>query len=58
VQALGTAGKYLILTAMAGIGLNTVFSMFKKVGFKPLVVGFLGAAVVAGVSLSLIALLL
>lgn len=58
VQALGTAGKYLILTAMAGIGLNTVFGLFRKVGFKPLVVGFLGAAVVAGVSLSLIALLL
>jgi len=58
VRTLGAAGKYLILIAMAGIGLNTVFSMFKKVGFKPLVVGLLGAVVVAGASLGLITLLL
>ncbi len=56
VKALSTAGKYLILTAMAGIGLNTFFRMFKKVGLKPLLVGLLGAVVVALVSISLIVL--
>lgn len=58
IDGLTWFGRFLITIAMAGIGLNTVFSAFKKVGLKPLVVGLLGALVVAGVSIVLIALIL
>ncbi len=47
-------GRFLILVGMAGIGLNTRFSAFKGIGVKPLVVGFIGALIVAGVSLAMI----
>ena len=43
---------------MAGIGLNTAFGAFKKVGLKPLAVGFLGALVVAACSILMIIWLL
>lgn len=39
--------KYLLGTAMAAVGLNTHFSVFKGVGFKPFLVGFAGALLVA-----------
>jgi uncharacterized integral membrane protein (TIGR00698 family) len=58
VSDLNTAGKFLILLGLAGIGLNTVFSSFKTVGLKPLVVGLLGSVVVAGCSILMITLLL
>ncbi len=58
VKAFSAAGRFMILLGLAGIGLNTVFSSFKKVGLKPLVVGFIGALVVAGCSIFLIHLLL
>jgi uncharacterized integral membrane protein (TIGR00698 family) len=58
IDGLTWAGRFLITVSMAGIGLNTVFSAFRKVGIKPLVVGLLGAIVVAGVSIAMIALLL
>lgn len=58
VEALSTAGKFLILLGLAGIGLNTVFASFKKVGFKPLIVGFIGSIVVAGCSIVMIILIL
>lgn len=58
VQAFNTAGKFLILLGLAGIGLNTVFSSFKKVGLKPLLIGFIGALFVAGCSILMISLLL
>lgn len=58
VQAFSAAGKFLILLGLAGIGLNTAFSSFKKVGIKPLLVGFIGAMVVAGLSILMISLLL
>jgi uncharacterized integral membrane protein (TIGR00698 family) len=58
VKAFNTAGKFLILLGLAGIGLNTVFSSFKKVGYKPLIVGFIGAVVVVACSVLLITLLL
>jgi uncharacterized integral membrane protein (TIGR00698 family) len=51
-------GRFLITISMAGIGLNTVFATFKKVGLKPLLVGLFGAVVVAGVSIAMISLLL
>jgi uncharacterized integral membrane protein (TIGR00698 family) len=58
INAFNTGGKFLILLGLAGIGLNTVFSSFKKVGLKPLLVGFLGSMVVAGCSILMIGLLL
>jgi len=58
IRAFSVAGKFLILLGLAGIGLNTVFSSFKKVGLKPLVVGFIGAMAVAGLSILMISLLL
>jgi uncharacterized membrane protein YadS len=58
VNAFNTAGKFLILLGLAGIGLNTVFSAFKKVGFKPLIVGLIGSIVVAGCSVVMIYLIL
>ena len=47
-------GKFLILVGMAGIGLNTRFSAFKGIGGKPLVVGVIGAMILAVASLVLI----
>jgi uncharacterized integral membrane protein (TIGR00698 family) len=58
LDGLAWAGRFLITVSMAGIGLNTTFGAFRKVGLKPLVVGLLGAVVVAGVSLGMIALML
>jgi uncharacterized integral membrane protein (TIGR00698 family) len=58
IDGLTWFGRFLITIAMAGIGLNTVLGAFKKVGLKPLVVGLLGALVVAGVSIALIAVIL
>jgi uncharacterized integral membrane protein (TIGR00698 family) len=57
IEAFNTGGKFLILLGLGGIGLNTVFRSFKKVGVKPLLVGFFGAVVVAGCSILMIALL-
>lgn len=58
VKTFNTAGRFLILLGLAGIGLNTVFSSFKKIGMKPLIVGFIGAVFVASCSLVMITLLL
>ena len=58
IDGLTWLGRFLITISMAGIGLNTVLGAFKKVGLKPLVVGLLGALVVAGVSIAMIALIL
>jgi len=49
--------RYLLGTAMAGVGLGTTFSVFKGVGFKPFLVGLAGALLVGLVGL-LMALLL
>lgn len=43
--------KYLLGTAMAGVGLSTSFSVFKGVGLKPFAVGLAGAALVGAVGL-------
>jgi len=58
VNVFNYAGRFLILVGLAGIGLNTVFSSFNKVGIKPLIVGLIGSLVVAGCSILLITLLL
>jgi len=54
VASFTSWGKFLILLGMAGIGLNTRFSAFRGIGAKPLVVGFIGALVVAAAALGLI----
>jgi uncharacterized integral membrane protein (TIGR00698 family) len=54
IDIFNQTGKFLILVGMAGIGLNTKFSAFKGIGVKPLVVGFIGAIIVAGASLAMI----
>lgn len=58
VDGLTRLGRFLITVSMAGIGLNTVFRSFKNIGWKPLIVGLLGAITVAAVSISMIALVL
>jgi uncharacterized integral membrane protein (TIGR00698 family) len=58
IDGLTWLGRFLITISMAGIGLNTVFGAFKNVGLKPLVVGLLGAIVVAGVAIAMIAVVL
>jgi uncharacterized integral membrane protein (TIGR00698 family) len=52
-----SAGRFLILFGMAGVGLNTDLSSLKKVGLKPLFVGLVGALIVAAISILLIYLL-
>ncbi len=54
IDMFNHAGRFLILVGMAGIGLNTKFSAFKGIGVKPLVVGFIGAVIVAAASLAMI----
>ena len=51
------ASRLFLGTAMAAVGLNTSFAVFKGVGAKPFVVGFAGALVVGAVGM-LMALLL
>ncbi len=51
------AGKFLILMGMVGIGFGTDFRAIKKLGFKPLLIGIMGAVVVTSVSLVLVKLL-
>lgn len=45
------ASRVLLGTAMAAVGLNTSFSVFKDVGGKPFIVGFAGALAVGVVGL-------
>ena len=51
------ASQVLLGTAMAAVGLNTNFSVFKGVGLKPFAVGMAGALVVGAVGMSLAILL-
>jgi len=57
VSFFKSAGKYLILMGMVGIGFGTNFRDIKRLGFKPLIIGLTGAVVVTGVSLILVKLL-
>ena len=54
VAAFNTAGKFFILLGLAGVGLNTNIKVIKKVGIKPLILGFLGSAFVAICSILMI----
>jgi uncharacterized integral membrane protein (TIGR00698 family) len=51
------ASQILLGTAMAAVGLNTNFAVFKGVGLKPFVVGMAGALVVGAVGLTMALLL-
>ena len=47
------ASRILLGTAMAAVGLNTSFAVFKGVGAKPFAVGFVGALVVGAVGMTM-----
>jgi uncharacterized membrane protein YadS len=47
------ASQILLGTAMAAVGLNTNFAVFKGVGLKPFVVGMAGAFVVGVVGMTM-----
>jgi len=49
--------RWLLGTAMAAVGLNTSFAVFKGVGLKPFVVGLAGALVVGSVGFAMALLL-
>jgi uncharacterized integral membrane protein (TIGR00698 family) len=51
------ASQVFLGTAMAAVGLNTNFAVFKGVGLKPFAVGMAGALVVGAVGMSLAILL-
>jgi uncharacterized integral membrane protein (TIGR00698 family) len=51
---LEPAGKFLILVGMAGVGLNTDLGSLRRVGLMPLVIGMIGAVIVAGVAAGMI----
>lgn len=51
------ASQVLLGTAMAAVGLNTNFAVFKGVGLKPFAVGMAGAVVVGAVGLAMSVLL-
>jgi len=52
---LEPVGKFLILLGMAGVGLNTDLGSLRRVGMMPLIIGLIGAAIVASVSAGMIA---
>jgi uncharacterized integral membrane protein (TIGR00698 family) len=53
VASFKLAGKFLIVVAMAGIGLRTDLRSLRRLGLRPLLAGFLASVVVAAVSLGL-----
>ncbi|MCB0352522.1 MAG: putative sulfate exporter family transporter [Bdellovibrionales bacterium] len=57
-SAFQNAGKFLVLVGMVGVGLSTRISSFRALGSKPIVVGLVGAIVVALSSIALSSLLL
>ncbi|MDZ4785793.1 MAG: putative sulfate exporter family transporter [bacterium] len=54
ISSITNIAKFLIIISMVGIGLSVNFSSFKGIGFRPLIVGFIGALVVAGISIATI----
>lgn len=57
IQQVNDLGKFLVLIAMAGIGLNTKFDTMRQIGPKPFLVGLVASILLAIISLSLIYLL-
>lgn len=57
IESFTSWGKFLIIIGLAGIGLNTRFAAFRGIGGKPLLVGVLGAIILAVVTIGLIEVL-
>ena len=57
VQNVNELGKFLVLIAMAGIGLNTKLNTMRQIGPKPFLVGLMASILLAIISLLLIHLL-
>ena len=51
VSGTKTASKFLMVCALAAIGLNTSFSSMKKAGIRPMIHGFIISAMVVIVTL-------
>ena len=51
VSGTKTVSKFLMVSALAAIGLNTSFSSFKKSGIRPMIHGFIISALVVVVAL-------
>lgn len=47
---------YLLGMAMAGVGLSTNFKMFKGIGIKPFIIGFIAAITIGIISITLISI--
>jgi len=56
VQHVKDAASLLIVTALAGVGLQTNLAAMKRVGLKPLYAGLFASCLMAGVSYALITL--
>jgi len=54
VKNLNELGKFLVLIAMAGIGLNTRLKNMRQIGPRPFLVGLVASILLATISLSLI----
>ena len=50
VAAITKVGKFLLLTGMVGIGLNTDLGQIRRLGIKPLLIGFMSSAVLGGIA--------
>ncbi len=57
LSALSTASVFLMVVAMAAMGLNTPFQMVKKAGMRVIYAGLIGFVALGGISLLLIRLL-
>ena len=51
VSGTKTASKFLMVSALAAIGLNTSFASMKKSGIRPMIHGFIISALVVVVAL-------
>ncbi len=54
IATTGKAASWCLIIAMASVGLGTSFSRLKTLGFKPLVVGLVAAALLGVVSFAMI----
>ena len=57
VQQVSELGKFLVLIAMAGIGLNTKLNTLRQIGPKPFFVGLVASILLAIISLLLVHIL-
>ncbi len=56
IKLLKTTSSFLIVVAIAGVGLNTSFASMKKVGLKSLYLGLTASCIMGGVSFAIIEL--